>query len=192
MSHKNENVFISYSQDSDGHIDDVFELSQSLRKKAAVTVISDHPFITNPPPEGWPQWMSKQINNADIVLIICTENYYRRAEGKEKIGTGKGVKFEGSIITQSIYDNDSNNTKFIPVLLIKKSEQSLLEDEKQNLIKNIPTCLRGTNYFIVNISDLDSSKSYEKLLRQITEQHEYIVDPVSDKPVDLPPRNKKK
>lgn len=191
MLHKKE-VFISYSQDSDEHSDDVFYLSQSLREKAAVTAISDHPLRTNPPPEGWPQWMSKQINNADIVLIICTENYYRRAEGKEKIGTGKGAKFEGAIITQSIYDNDSNNTKFIPVLLSKKPEQSLSEDEKQNLIKYIPTCLRGTNYYIVNISNLGSCKSYENLLRHITEQHAYIASSVSDKPIDLPPRNKKK
>jgi len=72
--------------------------------------------IGQAPPEGWPQWMDRQIEEADYVLVVCTATYLRRATGKERPGVGRGVRFESVLIVQDLYDAAMWNEKFIPVL----------------------------------------------------------------------------
>jgi tetratricopeptide (TPR) repeat protein len=60
--------------------------------------------------------MEDEIENADIVLIVCSEKYLRRWRKKEEIDKGKGVTWEGAIITQDLYDAKLVNNKFYPVL----------------------------------------------------------------------------
>lgn len=184
-------VFISYSQGFDEHTDNVFDLVQKLRTDG-VDCSSDHKYKTNPPPQGWDLWMKEEIDNADFVLMICSENYRRRAEGKEETGTGMGVKWEGAIIRQFIYQNDSLNTRFIPVLFSKKPIFELSRDEIRKLYEHIPFYVTNTNRYIVNISNFDSCKGYENLFRHITGQDEYIPEPIANETRKLPPRNKKK
>ena len=54
------------------------------------------PYIDSPP-EGWPRWMDRQIQDADFVLMICTPTYYHRVMGKEEPGTGHGVMWKATI-----------------------------------------------------------------------------------------------
>ena len=49
--------------------------------------------------------MMNQVDAADYVLVVCTETYYHRFRGKEKPGIGKGVVWEGAIITNELYDS---------------------------------------------------------------------------------------
>ena len=56
------------------------------------------------PAEGWPRWMVNKVEWADFVLVICTETYHQRFKGKAPVGQGKGVKWEGAILTQELYD----------------------------------------------------------------------------------------
>ena len=44
--------------------------------------------------------MRNVIEESKFVLVVCTEIYYSRFRGKDKAGKGKGVKYEGFIITQ--------------------------------------------------------------------------------------------
>lgn len=185
-------IFISYSHDSEPHKDHVHELAEALREQGAGIVSTDHPFLTQPPPEGWPRWMESEIRKADIVLIVCTEKYYYRMQGTEKPGLGKGAKFEGALITQHIFDSDSKNTKFFPVLFSYKDVQALLYDESENLIKYIPNVLHSTNYYILNISDLSECTGFVRLIRHITEQPEYVASDTSETTVILPPKTQKK
>jgi hypothetical protein len=60
--------------------------------------------------------MDKQIRDSDFVVMVCTEIYYRRVMGEEQPGKGLGVRWEGHLIYQAIYNAESVNTKFIPVL----------------------------------------------------------------------------
>jgi len=60
--------------------------------------------------------MLNGLDAADRVLLVCTPTYYRRFRGHEGPGQGKGVDWEGAIITQGIYDARSTATRFIPVI----------------------------------------------------------------------------
>lgn len=58
--------------------------------------------------------MEKQIEQSDFVLIVCSELYLQRFR-REDPSAGRGVAFEGAIITQTLYDHHCHNKKFIPV-----------------------------------------------------------------------------
>ena len=106
-------VFISYSHDSDEHRDFVRGIADRLRKDGVDCLIDR--YINGFPPEGWQRWMENQIEAADFVLLVCTETYLRRYRGQETEG-GKGVNFEGVVISQILYDHYYKNTKFIPTI----------------------------------------------------------------------------
>ena len=113
MAEKKPNVFISYSHDSEEHKERVLRLSDQLCDDGIDCALDQY---ETSPAEGWPRWCERQVENSKFVLIICTETYLERFNGKAPSGKGKGVKFEGYIITQDLYDNDTRNTKFIPIV----------------------------------------------------------------------------
>jgi len=149
-------VFISYSHDSQEQTDRVLALSNQLRADGIDCHIDQY---ETPPLEGWPRWMVNQIEAADFVLVVCTDNYERRFSGKEAQGMGLGVKWEGAVITQRIYEYESHGAKFIPVLFS-------LEDSAY-----IPLVLRSTTWH-----RLDTREGYENLYRRITDQP-HIIKP---------------
>lgn len=107
-------VFISYSHDSDAHRARVLALAERLRTDGIETELDR--YVNGTPAEGWPRWMLNCLDRADRVLLVCTQTYYRRFRGHEAPGLGRGVDWEGAIITQAIYDQRSASTRFIPVL----------------------------------------------------------------------------
>jgi tetratricopeptide (TPR) repeat protein len=143
-------VFISYSQDSQEHKTRVLDLSRRLRKDGVGCVLDQY---EESPPEGWPRWTERHIHNADFVLLVCTETYYKRVMGEEKPGVGQGVRWEGNLIYQHIYNADTKNTRFVPVLFA------------DGQISHIPTPLQGATYYPVDAKD-----GYESLLRRLTNQ----------------------
>jgi len=143
-------VFISYSHDSEEHRDKVLSLSNKLLNDGVDCWIDQYEIS---PEEGWPNWCLNQIEKSDFTLVICTKTYYDRFRRKAKKNIGQGVKFEGHIIIQDIYDNDSLNKKFIPVCF----------DEKNK--KNVPECIRGGTVY-----ELLNENSYVMLYRHITNQ----------------------
>jgi hypothetical protein len=106
-------VFISYSWDSEDHVQQVLALSNRLRSEGVDCVLDQY---ETSPPEGWPRWMDRKIRDSRLVLMICTETFYKRVMGDEAQDKGLGVKWEGGLIYQHIY-NAGSNPKFIPVLL---------------------------------------------------------------------------
>src|SRR5207253_363756 len=85
-------VFISYSHDSPEHDQQVLAVSDRLRADGIDAVIDQY---ETAPSQGWTRWMRDEIERADFVLVICTETYWRRAEGREDLGIGLGVNREG-------------------------------------------------------------------------------------------------
>jgi len=133
-----ETVFISYSHDSRAHVRQVLALSNRLRSEGIDCVLDQY---ESSPPEGWPRWMDRQVRNAHLVLMICTEKYYRRVMGEEHEGEGLGIKWEGNLIYQHLYDGESLNTKFVPVLF--RPEDTTF----------IPTPLRGSTRYVVGTEE---------------------------------------
>jgi hypothetical protein len=163
-------VFISYSYDSYEHKDRVLDLSDRLRNDGIDSCIDQY---EDSPSEGWPWWMINQIESANFVLVVCTENYERRFRGKEEMGKGLGVRWEGAIITQQIYDSEVHNTTFIPVLF------------SPNDLVYIPVILRSTTYY-----ELYTDEGYETLYRRLTGQR-YTQKPALGQIRPMPPRERK-
>ncbi len=146
MSKPNK-VFISYSHDSDAHRQFVLKFSDKLRDEGLDCWIDQYEDF---PKNGWQQWMEKQVESADFVLLICTPLYLKRYKGEDSEG-GRGVTFEGMIISQTLYDAHYKNTKFIAVI------------PDDGNINNVPLALKDfTNYRIY--------ENYQKLYRLLTNQ----------------------
>ncbi len=161
-------VFISYSWDSPEHKQSVLALSDKLRKSGIDCNLDQYELA---PPEGWPRWMERQIEQANFVLVICTAIYKRRCKGEEEPGRGNGVRWEGHLTSQDLFNAGALNHRFIPVLL----ESGKFED--------IPKPLQGTTHYFAH-----NDEGYENLYRHLTNQ------PANEKPAlgklrPLPPRN---
>ncbi len=153
-------IFISYSHDSDEHRERVLGLSERLRADGIETIL-DRYVERGSPPEGWPRWMLNGLEKATHVLCVCTETYYRRFRGREVPGKGKGVDWEGALMTQSLYDDRSVSTKCIPVLFARTDEPY------------VPEPLRAQTFYVV-----DSDASYEALYDALLNQSGVVPRPV--------------
>jgi NAD-dependent SIR2 family protein deacetylase len=105
------------------------------------------------PPQGWPRWMVQQVESADFVLLICTDSYRKRFEGK--LAEGAGVRWEGALITQELFDDVVKNTKFIPVIFGESTDV-------------IPLALRPYTFYRF-------PQQYDALYRYLTDQPEVSV-----------------
>jgi hypothetical protein len=151
-----EEVFISYSWDNEHHIGAVLEFSNRLRSEGIDCVLDQY---EESPAEGWPRWMDRKIRDATFVLMVCTEQYYDKVMNEAGDNAGRGVKWEGGLIYQHIYNAGSNNSKFIPVIF-KADDQQF-----------IPTPLQGVTRY-----DLSSVSGYDKLYARL------IGRPLTEKP----------
>lgn len=108
-------VFISYAHETDDLRAQVKALADWLSARGC-TVLSDHRYASRPPAEGWQAWMLDCIRAADTVLVVCTPKLKFSYEGNDVSAKGRGLTYEGAIVTQHIYDNYMKNTKFFPIL----------------------------------------------------------------------------
>lgn len=160
---KSSRVFISYSHDSNKHKENVFRLSERLCKEGIDCNIDQY---ETSPPEGWFQWMINQIEEADFVLIVCTENYEKRFKGKDEVGKGRGVKWEGSIITQELYYSEANN-KCIPIVFSPEDSEY------------IPSILKSATYYVLNIEEIND-ETYDELYARLTDQKFVIKSEIGE------------
>ena len=165
-------VFISYSHDSDEHRRRVLDLADRLRDDGVEAWIDQYEesFVTD-----WQRWMNRQIEAADFVLLICTEIYRRRFEGKETVGS-KGADWEGRVLTQESYDRSPK--PIVPVVFDPADEI------------HRPTGFRSGDFFVLKpeqgftIGDHDG---YQLLFRKLTHQPLATAGPVGP-PKVLPSR----
>lgn len=121
-------VFISYSQDSDEHQEQVRTLAARL-SEGGFDVHWDQSIGV--PARGWQSWSRDQMQKADFVLVVCTARYRSKFEGDEP----GGANWEGALIEKMLYDDDSRNEKFIPVLFHGGTRD------------HIPLVLTGTTWY---------------------------------------------
>lgn len=154
-------VFISYSHDSPEHKRNVLELANRLREQAIDCEIDQ--YINGAPAEGWIRWMERQIEWSDFVLVVCTEIYLKRFKGEDRLG-GRGVTFEGLLISQTLYDQFLENTKFMPLI------------PENGSIDHVPLILKGgTTYKI--------QTDYQLLYRVLTNQPAVVKRPLGQRVV---------
>lgn len=162
-------VFISYSHDSPEHEERVLGLSNRLRNPGGVDSVIDQ---YESPPEGWPVWMERQIDEADFVLMVCTATYRRRVERKEEPTKGLGVVWEVNSIYNRLYDDKLTNSKFVPILFAGSTAD------------DIPYPVKGFGRYQVS-----SEEGYESLYRRLTNQPYVEKPPLSTRRI-LPRKEK--
>jgi tetratricopeptide (TPR) repeat protein len=158
-------IFVSYSHDSEEHIARVVGLADRLIAAGCECELDQY---ESHPPEGWPQWMDRQLDEADFVLVVCTEGYYHKAKGSRP-RVGRGVRFESVLIVQELYDAGMWDERFIPVLFDELADDLILRP------------LRGFSRYRV-----DQPRGFEDLLRHLTNQPRRIRPAPGPVPL-LPP-----
>jgi hypothetical protein len=143
-------LFVSYSHDSPAHMDQVLALCDRLRHDG---IDADLDQYESAAPEGWPRWTMRQIEQADYVLVICTETYRHRFDGTEVEGGGLGVRWEGAVLAQVLYNQGAVTSRLIPVVFSPED------------VEHIPTILQGMTHY-----GLGDEAGYEHLYRRLTAQ----------------------
>jgi len=152
-------IFISYSHDSDEHKRTVRELADRLRSNGIDCNLDQY---EESPEEGWPAWMERELRTSSYVVVICSPGYFEKFN-RDAMGSGKGVKWEGAIINQELYEAEGRNRKFIPVVVGEENKTF------------IPTVLR--RYTLYNVS---TEQGYERLYRRLTMQPHVEKPPVGE------------
>jgi len=100
-------VFISYSHDSPEHKAWVLKFATDLRSNGVDAILDQWDLS---PGQDIVAYMNSGIINSNRVLVICTEEYLRKAEA----GLG-GVGYERLILTAELVQN-IDTRKFIPIV----------------------------------------------------------------------------
>lgn len=153
-SHGRPKVFLSYSQDTEAHRERVLALANRLREEG-IDVELDQ-YVAHPP-EGWPQWARRQIEESRFVLVVCTATYRRRFERKETLG--RGATWEALIAEQLLYEAGGLNEKLIPILLDEGTEA------------DVPLSLRAFARYHL-------PADYDDLYRHLTHQPKVLRPPL--------------
>jgi hypothetical protein len=112
------------------------------------------------PPEGWARWMEAMMTRR-TVLVIASEDYYRRYHRQEPSGVGLGATFETGLLAQRVVEMQGKNEGIIPVLLAGSDAQF------------IPEFLRDVARY-----DLSESGGYGRLYRRLTGQAQFAKPPL--------------
>jgi hypothetical protein len=164
---KSPELFIQYTHIDDAYLELALAFSDKLRQDGLDAMIDR--YAPNPP-EGWPNWMTKQLRDSDYVLVLCSADNLSRFNKDITPPRGVGGTYEAHLIQQYLYETGVVNTKFVPVLL------------RATDIDYIPDALRAFTHY-----DVSGTAGYEALLRRLTNQPEVIARALGTiKP--LPPR----
>jgi hypothetical protein len=147
-------VFISYTHENVDHNTRVRQLAARLHEEGFEVEID---VFRKDQADAWEFWMRRGIKRADFVLVVCTETYRKRFEHEEEHGKGAGAKWEGAIISQALYEAESRNRKFVPIVFT------------QSDVNERPDVLRGATYYL-----LDGGAKLLELLRYLNGIPEYI------------------
>jgi hypothetical protein len=153
-------VFLSYAHEPGipHHRNKALQMAQALRLNGIDAMIDQ--YVENDPPPHWPGWMIDQIERADFVLCIASPRYKERVDSKGDPMVGRGARWEGLFITEELYGQVNEETKFIAVVL-------------DGYDPDIPRVLRplgSTHYFWPS--------GEEDLYRRITKQPRVVPAPL--------------
>ena len=102
--------------------------------------------------------MDTRLAEVNFVLMICTETYRRRVMGQEQPGKGLGVRWEGNLIYNRIYNDEPSGSRFIPVLL------------EGGEFAHIPNPVQGHTHYRISVFDISRDAGFEGLYRHLTGQ----------------------
>ncbi|MCR1771121.1 toll/interleukin-1 receptor domain-containing protein [Burkholderia glumae] len=152
-------AFLSYSHDSLDHKKWVLDLAIRLRSNGVESIIDQWSLG---PGDDLPHFMEQNLAIADRVLMICTENYVKKAN----TGAG-GVGYEKMIVTADLLRRIDSN-KVIPLI-------------RQSGTHTVPTFLQSKLYLDFSRPD-QMELAFDDLIRAIHGAPLYVAPPVSNNP----------
>ncbi|WP_239341731.1 TIR domain-containing protein [Frankia sp. CiP3] len=165
-------VFISYAHTSDAHAEAVRELYWFLRSRG-IDAKCDLPASQRR--QDWTVWMEREIRAADVILVIASAAYRRRAGGDAAADDGRGVQWEAGQIREVIYrDQPAGLLRVLPVVL-----PDATADDIPDFLRPYST----THYRVNEISDTGLEALLRALLGQPLE-----LEPVLGNRPPLPAR----
>lgn len=138
-------VFISYSHDSSEHKRWVAGFASRLRNNGIDTILDQWDLSLG---DDITKFMENGLSLSDRVLLICTDNYVRKADA----GIG-GVAYERMIVTAELV-RDLGTQKFIPVIRQDTDTPSLPK-------------FMGARFFVNLSKPEQQQEQYESLLREL-------------------------
>jgi len=151
-------IFISYANESNEHAEAVRTLADHLvidGLQVTLDQYEPHPTV------DWITWMNTGLDQADVVLMVCSPAYYRRVMRREKAGVGLGAQWEGHLIHTRLYDDLAQAHKYIPILFPGMTPDT------------IPDALRHYQRYNVARPTMDDA-GYEALYRHLTGQPKHV------------------
>jgi TIR domain len=139
-------AFFSYSHDSEEHKTWVLGLATYLRENGIDVILDQWDVDLG---DDLAAFMEQGIRDIDRVIVVCTDNYIRKAN----LGEG-GVGYEKTIATAQILGNTNTQRKFIPVV------RNVLGPER------LPTFL-GARLYLDLSEDEDDPSRRATLLRNV-------------------------
>ena len=152
-------AFISYSHDSQQHKKWVLDLATRLRNNGVDAILDQWALG---PGDDLPHFMEKNLSTADRILMVCTDNYVKKANN----GAG-GVGYEKMIVTADLLRRIDSN-KIIPLI-------------RQSGTHAVPTFLQSKLYLDFSRED-QMEPAFDDLVRAIHGAPLYVAPPVSNNP----------
>lgn len=152
-------VFVSYSHDSQPHKKWVMDFATRLRNSGVDAILDQWELQ---PGDDIPLFMERNLSSADRVLMVCTENYVKKANS----GAG-GVGYEKMIVTADLMRSIDSN-KVIPII---RQQGGYL----------VPTFL-ASKYFIDFSRDDNSEFSYDELIRTLVGAPLFVKPQIGNNP----------
>jgi hypothetical protein len=164
-------VFISYAHDDAAHEERVRSFWLFLRGHGVDARLD---LAVAGRRVDWAEWMTREVRDADRVLVIASPEYKRRAEGDAGPDEGRGVQWEVRLIRDVVYaDQRAGLERVLPVVLPGCSANDL------------PLWLAPASVAHYVVSEF-TVPGGEALLRLLTGQPSEIVPSLGVVPV-LPP-----
>jgi KAP-like P-loop domain-containing protein/TIR domain-containing protein len=160
-------VFISYARGDVAHEKQVEEFWRFLRANGIDAAIdrSEGDQATD-----WAQWMTRQVRDAQFVLVIASPEYHRLADGDPGPQVRRGVQWEARLIQERLYADPEGIRAVVPVLLPGGSAH------------DIPGWLNPTDrtHFVISAFTVAGAESLLRLLTNQPREAEPLLGPALD------------
>jgi hypothetical protein len=105
-------LFISYSHDNDCLKKWVCDLATRLRRDGVDVILDQWDLNLG---SNLARFMETELKSADRILVICSEEYVKKANSGEG-----GAGYEGQILTANLIENQNQN-RVIPIIYSNSS-----------------------------------------------------------------------
>ncbi|WP_306750982.1 toll/interleukin-1 receptor domain-containing protein [Saccharothrix yanglingensis] len=159
-------MFISYAQESEEHRAVVRRLWAFLRRNGIDAVLDQ---VAAGERQDWALWMSRQIEQADVVLCVASEQYRLRAQGRTGPHEGRGVQWEARLIRDAFHAAQDDLQKFVPVVVPGQT------------VAGVPDFLAPSTTTVYLVESFTKTGA-EKLLRFLLRKPELRDIPLGEEP----------